>query len=240
MWGGRTINFWEERDRLISSFHSFDPLKECWTSKSCSGLRSGHHGIYNCASTSAGRFIYMYGGSDGDKKWHSSLYRLDTWSGKWKELSDTGPMEKVGCSMVATSEKLVLFGGYGVSFGPPQPGAKFVRRKTTHDRRGWTNELHVFDLKEGIITSCLFICCFVLLFWGLYPLRQFLQYYVLCLLLGKWSSLQTTGERPPPCNYFSFTMVDDHRAVLFGGFQGGKRRTNDVYLLDLIFMVSWL
>ena len=169
VWGGHTNNFWEERDRLISSFHSFDPLRECWTSKSCSGLRSGHHGIYDCASASAGRFIYMYGGNDG-VKWHSSLYRLNTRSGKWKELSGTGPMEKVDCSMVATSEKLVLFGGYGFSSGPPQPGAKFVRSKKTPDGRGWTNELHVFDLKEGKEPALfLFVVCFVV---ELYPLNS--------------------------------------------------------------------
>ena len=165
VWGGYTSTFLEEKDRLISSFHSFDPLKESWTSKSCSGLRSGHHGIFDCASASAGRFIYMYGGNDGFK-WHSSLYRLNTRSGKWKELSCTGPMEKGCCSMVATSEKLVLFGGIGFSSGPPQPGAKFVRCKKHTDGRRWTNELHVFDLKEGILTSCLFVCCFVVVLGG--------------------------------------------------------------------------
>ena len=237
VWGGCTNNFREERDRLISSFHSFDPLKESWTSKSCSGLRSGHHGIYDCASASAGHFIYMYGGSDG-VKWHSSLYRLDTRSGKWKELSGTGPMEKVDCSIVATSEKLVLFGGYGISSGPSQPGAKFVRSKNSLGR-GWTNELHVFDLKEGIITSCLFVCFVLLLLWGLYSLnsRSIMSYV---MLLGKWSSPQTTGKRPPPCSNCSFTMVDDHRAVLFGGVQCGRSRTNDVYILHLRNMVSWL
>ena len=237
VWGGHTNNFWEERDRIISSFDSFDPLKECWTSKSCSGLRSGRHGTINCASASVGRFIYMYGGSD-EVKWHSSLYRLNTRSGKWKELSGIGPMKKVGCSMVATSEKLVLFGGDGFSSGPLQPGAKFVRCKRIADGRGATNELHVFDLKEGIITSC--IVLFRCWFWGLYPLNShsFMSYDV--MLLGKWSSPQTTGKRPPPCSTFSFTMVDDHRAVLFGGFQGGKGRTKDVYILDLRSMVSWL
>ena len=160
VWGGFTNN-WEERDRLISTFHSFDPLKETWTSKSCSGLRRGHHGIFNCASASAGRFIYMYGGDDG-VKWHSSLYRLNTRSGKWKELCGTGPMVKVDCSMVATFEKLVLFGGCGFSSGPPQPGAKFVRSKNIPDGRGWTNELHIFDLKKGIIFQLSF-CLFVVL-----------------------------------------------------------------------------
>ena len=47
-----------------------------------------------------------------------------------------------------------------------------------------------------------------------------------------------TGTRPPPCNHFSFTMVDESHAVLFGGFQSDSGRTNDVYMLDLSRMVS--
>ena len=46
-----------------------------------------------------------------------------------------------------------------------------------------------------------------------------------------------TGTRPPPCEYFSFTMVDESHAVLFGG-SSDSGRTNDVYMLDLSRMVS--
>ncbi len=34
-------------------------------------------------------------------------------------------------------------------------------------------------------------------------------------------------------------MVDQHRAVLFGGDQPGRGRVNDVYLFDFRTMVSW-
>ena len=34
-------------------------------------------------------------------------------------------------------------------------------------------------------------------------------------------------------------MIDDHRAVLFGGEYPGYRKSNDVYILDLRRMVSW-
>ena len=47
-----------------------------------------------------------------------------------------------------------------------------------------------------------------------------------------------TGTRPPPCRDFSFTMVDDSHAVLFGGYNLGSRFINDVYMLDLSRMVS--
>ncbi|XP_064393619.1 uncharacterized protein LOC135341072 isoform X2 [Halichondria panicea] len=48
---------------------------------------------------------------------------------------------------------------------------------------------------------------------------------------GVWSSPELRGERPPPCDDFTFTMMDQHRAVFFGGFQS-DRRVNDVYLFD--------
>ena len=33
-------------------------------------------------------------------------------------------------------------------------------------------------------------------------------------------------------------MMDDHHVVLFGGVQSGRRRSSDVYMLDLMRMVS--
>ncbi|XP_064393790.1 uncharacterized protein LOC135341208 [Halichondria panicea] len=49
---------------------------------------------------------------------------------------------------------------------------------------------------------------------------------------GVWSSPELRGERPPPCSNFTFTMVDQNRAVLFGGYQSGRGGVNEVYLLD--------
>ena len=55
---------------------------------------------------------------------------------------------------------------------------------------------------------------------------------------GMWSSPLFSGTRPPPCAHFSLTTVDDHRAVLFAGFQGGVGASNDVYILDVAAKVS--
>ena len=52
-----------------------------------------------------------------------------------------------------------------------------------------------------------------------------------------WTAQATTGEKPPALQGHTLTMVDDHRAVLFGG---SKDRTwyNDVtYILD---METWV
>ena len=53
---------------------------------------------------------------------------------------------------------------------------------------------------------------------------------------GKWSSPPTTGPRPPPCNHFSFTAINNHQAVLFGGRQP-HGRVSDCYLMDFESMV---
>ena len=55
---------------------------------------------------------------------------------------------------------------------------------------------------------------------------------------GVWSCPATTGERPPPCAGFTFTVVDDRRAVMFGGRNGEKGQMNDVYIIDLSTMVK--
>ena len=51
--------------------------------------------------------------------------------------------------MIAFDKKLLLFGGYGILSGPTQPYATFIKDRKFTDGRGWTNELHLFDLKEG-------------------------------------------------------------------------------------------
>ena len=75
-------------------------------------------------------------------------------------------------------------------------------------------------------------------------LSLLIYYYPFVIMLtltspGVWSSPELRGERPPPCSSFTFTMVDKHRAVLFGGYQYDRRcRVNDVYLFNLRDMVS--
>ena len=51
--------------------------------------------------------------------------------------------------MIAFDKKLLLFGGYGYPSRSTQPGARFIKDSNFSDGRGWTNELHLFDLKEG-------------------------------------------------------------------------------------------
>ena len=57
------------------------------------------------------------------------------------------------------------------------------------------------------------------------------------LSAGKWFSPTTTGPRPPPCAYFTFTAINGHQAVMFGGSQAGRGSVNDLYIIDFSSMV---
>ena len=143
MYGGRTKDFLKEKSGLASSVHSFDGS---WYCEDTSGVPP--HGLYLGACASAGHHVYVYGGLDGSAH-QGSLHQLDTRTWTWKQLSSTGPMRKSGCQMVSYGSNLVLFGGYGIPSGPTQPGPEFVKNSNYTDGRGWTNELHTFDLIKG-------------------------------------------------------------------------------------------
>ena len=142
--GGRTKDF--KKGEVTSTVHQFDQKSETWTINSCNGPSPPCS--YYGASTSAGHHIYMYGGTDESRPLNS-LHQLDTQSWTWSELTKSGPMRKTECVMIAFDRKLLLFGGYGDLSGPTQPGAKFIKNSNSSSGRGRTNELHLFDLKEG-------------------------------------------------------------------------------------------
>ena len=50
--------------------------------------------------------------------------------------------------------------------------------------------------------------------------------------LGLWSVQTTTGDKPSPRGAYTFTKIDHHRAVVFGGYTGTSV-LNDVYVLDM-------
>ena len=73
-----------------------------------------------------------------------------------------------------------------------------------------------------------------------HPITNTYFYFFPVHTAGVWSCPATTGEKPPPCSHFTFTAIDDRRAVLFGGENGEQqgRRMNDVYIIDLLTMVQ--
>ena len=53
---------------------------------------------------------------------------------------------------------------------------------------------------------------------------------------GLWAVQLTVGERPPSLASHTFTKIDHHRAVLFGG-DTTRSRTNDTYVLEIEILV---
>ena len=238
-WGGRTKDFTDiDKTLLRSAIETFDPYLEVWDQQATSG--DPPPGLYGGECAAIAESMYVCFGNDGTNL-HSTIHQFDTTKREWKQVRvqnpSKGPGAKSGFGMVAyQGDKLALFAGHGTSSGSTQHGAQFVRSSNT---TGWSNELHLINLKKGMIILGLakFMTdskCRVFITGGLIvsPSPSTLLYNA-----GIWSSPPTTGEKPPPCSAFSFTAVDDHRAVFFGGFQGGHRKVNDVYILDLQTMV---
>ena len=54
-----------------------------------------------------------------------------------------------------------------------------------------------------------------------------------------WDIQKTSGESPPPLFNHTFTRIDHHRAVVFGGCAGSSWE-NDTYVLDMKTWVIYL
>ena len=229
LWGGRVQDFSViGRKKLASTIDIFDPHLETWEKHPTTGVPPS--GLYYGACTSLLDSLYWFGGWD-NRSYYNSLHRLDTTTREWRELQPLnqadGPMRKSGCGMVSfLQDQLAVLGGYGILTGPTQPGATEATDFNNTDGSGWSNELHVFNIMEGM--------------WALHCLhdeRYAADFSVMVSSsTGKWSSPPTTGPRPPPCAHFSFTAVNNHQAVFFGGRQL-HGRVSDCYLMDFESMV---
>ena len=47
-------------------------------------------------------------------------------------------------------DQLAVFGGYGIPTGPTLPGTIFTENTKQTDGRGWSSELHLFNITEGM------------------------------------------------------------------------------------------
>ena len=153
LWGGCVQDLsGSGRRKLASTIEIFDSYLETWEKHHTTGVPPP--GLYRGACTSLLDSLYWFGGRDGSSR-YNSLHRLDPTTLEWRELQPLnqadGPMRKVGCGMVSFHQnKLAIFGGYGIPTGPTQPGAMLTKNAHFTDGRGWSNELHVFDITEGM------------------------------------------------------------------------------------------
>ena len=98
----------------------------------------------------------MYGGFSG-KRHEGVLSLLNlktlTWSQLCQDATAGGPMRKDSCGMVGFhGDQLTVIGGYGFPVGPTQHGACFTRNSNAADGRGWTNEVHIFNINQGKVS----------------------------------------------------------------------------------------
>lgn len=153
--GGVTADFAscskDEKLKLANCIEQFDPCLEVWHQLNTIG--PPHPGLEAAACTSFGEHIYMYGGHSGER-YEGELSCLNVKTLTWSLLcSETygGPMKMCGCGMVYFhANKLAVISGYGLPTGPTQTGATFTVDIDYTDARGWSNEIHVFDISQGI------------------------------------------------------------------------------------------
>ncbi len=124
---------------------------ECSNEKWCFKPTTGpaHPRLSGGCSVCVGRCLYTFGGDDGST-WFNDLSKLDLYTLQWSKVQTTGsqPIRKRDCGLVSVDERtLCCIAGYGV--GPTQPRPTFTRNTKFSDGKGWTNEIHLFDVQDG-------------------------------------------------------------------------------------------
>ena len=160
LWAGKTQDRSIKDDgiKLANCIEQFDPYLEVWSQLNTAG--TPHPGLEGAACASSGEHVYMYGGAKS--RYKGVLSFLNVKSLTWSQLSPEGgtagvPMRKAGCGMVHFHhDKLAVIGGYGFPTGPIKPGSTSIMDARFTDGRGWTNEVHVFDLSQGIVMRWVF------------------------------------------------------------------------------------
>ena len=157
LWGGRTEDFLTTgRKTLPFEMETFDTYSETWTKKTVTGAPPP--GLCSGGFAVAAEKLYHFGGNDGHSP-YSSLHSLNTVTLEWRELQSKNPadqpMPKSGHGMVTYHEETVgvtsvaVFAGYGKPTTPIQSGSTFIQ-DTKRTGWGWTNELHLFNLTNGM------------------------------------------------------------------------------------------
>ena len=161
LWGGHFSG--KDQKSPTLSLQRFHPINGMWETKTTTG--DAPFGLLDGACTTVSKSLYHFGGNDGDQ-FYNSLHCLECDTLQWSELhtSANRPMPKSGCGIVTYLEEalsaasLILFAGYGKPVSPTEPGARFIPDTRFSGWRGWTNEMHLFNLKKGMYYLVIFLC----------------------------------------------------------------------------------
>ena len=132
-----------------NSLFVYECSTETWSMKSTTG--PVHPGLLGGCSVIMHKYLHSFGGANGST-YYNDMSKLDLDTLQWSKVQTTGsqPIRKAGCGLVRVDERtLCCIGGYGT--GPTQPGLTFTRNTDYSDGRGWTNEIHLFDVQDGRI-----------------------------------------------------------------------------------------
>ena len=138
LWGGAGDT---EPEKVFIYCHD----TETWTRE----VTTGPHppaGLNNGGCTISGQCLYLYGGYGGGSR-RGDLYELNIKNWTWRKVCDGGaggPGKKAGCRMISYQDQLLVVGGYygfGKTLSSRQAGASY--------ERGWTNEVHSYNLTTG-------------------------------------------------------------------------------------------
>ena len=157
LWGGATQHLSSEYpDELARHIEQFDPYLEIWSRLNTATAGTPHPGLKYAACASRGEHVYMYGGQgtkyEGVLSCLNFAVKTPTWSQLCPAETVGGPMRKISCGMVHFhDDKLAVIGGYGCPIGPIQSGSVFFGNPTATDGSGCTNEIHIFDVSQGMI-----------------------------------------------------------------------------------------
>ena len=159
LWGGSTVDFEtgseEAGIQLARCIEQFDPYLEVWR-QLYNTTGTPHPGLDGAACARIADQVYMYGGLSWKRYYKGVLSLLNlktfTWSQLCQEATAGAPMSKYGCGMVSFhGDQLAVIGGYGIPTGPTQHGASLIRNTDVNDGSWWTNEVHIYNINQGIL-----------------------------------------------------------------------------------------
>ena len=153
VWGGKMV--------ATTSLQVYHPCLESWRQLHTQGPPPPR--VYLGASANSENYLYVYGGvKDDNVSYSGCLHRLDTKTSSWTQLSAhsaNAPMKKKGSAMILYENSVIVVGGFGIRNGPIQPGSEWEKWRDKDDdedpnTKGWTNEMHKYDLREGEGVNC--------------------------------------------------------------------------------------